>query len=304
MAGPKFNLNFDPAHGEAQRLSPLIRRVTANNTGPFTFQGTNTYILGTRSVAVIDPGPDDGAHIEALGVALADIEVSHILVTHTHRDHSPAAARLQQMTGAPIYGEGPHRPARELFNCEINPLDAAGDTDFRPDELLADDDVVTGDGWTLRVVATPGHTANHLCFALQEENTLFSGDHVMGWSTTIVAPPDGSMADYMASLAILIDRDDGLLLPGHGGPIDQVSQFLSDLKNHRLGRERAVLDQLAVGENTIPAMVKIIYARVDSRLHGAAALSILAHLEDLVARGQVACDGAPSISARFALCSR
>lgn len=300
-AAPRFVRDFDPRHGEAVRLSDLVTRVTAKNPGPFTFHGTNTYLVGRGELAVIDPGPDDPAHVEAVLAAIAGRPVVAILATHTHRDHSPAARPLAAATGAAIYGEGPHRPARALELGEINPLDASGDHDFRPDVLLGDGDRVSGEGWTLEAITTPGHTPNHLCFALAEEATIFTGDHVMGWSTSIVAPPDGAMADYMASLARLIDRPERLLLPAHGGGVSEPRDFLEALVRHRRGREKAVLDRLALGADTIPAMVAVIYADVDRSLHGAAALSMLAHVEDLVGRGLVVADGRVDLSARYRL---
>ena len=296
-----FDRVFDPRHGEAVTVSPLVRRVVANNPGPFTFHGTNTYLVGTDEIAVIDPGPDDPAHVAAILAAVGSARVTAILVTHTHRDHSPAAAALKVATGAPVWGEGPHRPARPLDLGEINPMDASSEVDFVPDRALVDGDVVRGAGWSLAAVATPGHTANHLCYALAEEATLFTGDHVMAWSTSIVAPPDGAMADYMASLRRLMARDDRLLLPAHGAGITEPLAFLTGLERHRLGREAAVLERLAAGDRTIPEMVATIYADVDRRLHGAAALSLYAHVEDLASRGIVAAEGAATLTGRWRL---
>jgi hydroxyacylglutathione hydrolase len=298
---PRFDRRFDPRHGEAVRLSDLVTRVVAKNPGPFTFHGTNSFLVGTRDLAVIDPGPDDPSHIDALLRAIDGRPVSAILATHTHRDHSPAARALARATGARVYGEGPHRPARPLDLGEINPLDASGDHEFRPDVTLGDGDVVAGEGWALEAIATPGHTPNHLCFALLQEATTFTGDHVMAWSTSIVAPPDGAMVDYMASLRRLIDRPENLLLPAHGAGIPEPTEFLEALVRHRLGREKAVLDRLAAGDETIPDMVRVVYAEVDRSLHGAAALSMLAHVEDLVARGLVATDGRVDLAARYRL---
>ncbi len=295
-----FDRAFDPRHGEAVRLSPLVRRVVAKNPGPFTFHGTNTFLVGDDEVAVIDPGPDDPAHVAAILDAVGDARVGAILVTHTHRDHSPAAAALKAATGATVFGEGPHRPARPLDIGEINPLDASSQTDFVPDVTLTDGAVVRGAGWTLEAVATPGHTANHLCFALVEEAALFTGDHVMAWSTSIVAPPDGAMADFMASLRRLMARDDRVLHPAHGASIEDPLPFLRGLEAHRLGREASLLAELGDGEKTIPEMVATIYAAVDRSLHGAAALSLLAHAEDLAARGVIAAvDGPVRLSARL-----
>jgi len=301
MSGPtlRFDRSFDPRHGEAVQVCDRVARVVAKNPGPFTFHGTNTFLVGDRDLAVIDPGPDDPAHVAALIAAIGERRVSAILVTHTHRDHSPAARALAAATGAPVYGEGPHRPARPLDLGEINPLDASGDHDFRPDVVLGDGDLVAGAGWTLEALATPGHTTNHLCFALREEEAIFTGDHVMGWSTSIVAPPDGLMSDYMASLARLQDRRERLLLPAHGNGIAEPEEFLEALVRHRLGREKAVLDRLAAGDETIPDMVRVVYADVDRSLHGAAALSMLAHVEDLVGRGLVVSDGRIDLAARY-----
>lgn len=293
--------DFDPRHGEPVRLSELVRRITAPNSGPFTFHGTNSYLVGDTALAVIDPGPDDAAHVEAILRAAEGRPISHIVVTHTHRDHSPGARLLKERTGAPILGCGPHRAARALNLGEVNPLDASGDTEHAPDVELADGERIAGEGWTLSAVDTPGHTANHLAFALEEEGLLFSGDHVMAWSTSIVAPPDGSMADFMASLERLMQRTDGRYLPGHGGTVDHPADYLPALKAHRLGREKSVLDRLTAGDETIAEMVATIYRDVPATLHPAASLSLFAHIEDLVARGFVLCDGAPALSSRYAL---
>jgi glyoxylase-like metal-dependent hydrolase (beta-lactamase superfamily II) len=297
----EFDTRFDGPHELPVEVAAGVRRLTANNPGPFTFQGTNSYIVGHDILAVIDPGPDDEAHLAALLAAIDGRPVSHIFVSHTHRDHSPLAARLKDKTGAIICAEGPHRPARPLRIGEFNPLDASADTEFAPDTALADGSVIDGGDWAIRTVLTPGHTANHAAFALEGTGTLFSADHVMGWSTSIVAPPDGAMADYMASLDKLLARHDKMFLPGHGGPVRQPHKFMRGLKAHRKMRERSILERLRVGDRTIAAMVAQIYRDTDPRLHGAAALSVLAHLEDLVARGIVAADGDPSIDANYAL---
>jgi glyoxylase-like metal-dependent hydrolase (beta-lactamase superfamily II) len=295
----EFDLSFEPAHERPVSVADGVVRVTANNPGPFTFHGTNSYIVGKKRLAVIDPGPDDDAHLAALIAAIGDRPVSHIFVSHTHRDHSPLAARLQQATGAPVLAEGPHRPARPLRIGEVNPLDASADTNFQPDIRLADGEAVDGGEWRLAAILTPGHAANHAAFALDRTGILFSADHVMAWSTSIVAPPDGALADYMASLDKLLTRRDRIFLPGHGGPVVRPGQFMRGLKAHRKMRERAILERLAAGDRTIPDMVEQIYRDTDPRLHGAAALSVLAHLEDLVARGIVATSGDPSIDARY-----
>lgn len=304
MDGPQFDLAFDPAHGQAVTVAPGVRRVTVNNPGPFTFHGTNSYIVGEGSVMVIDPGPEDEAHFEALMAALEGQTVSHIAVTHTHRDHAPLARRLKAATGALIVAEGPHRAARPLHEGEVNPFAESSDMDFVPDIALADGDMVTGEGFALTAILTPGHTANHAAFALSGttfgEGVLFSGDHVMAWATSIVAPPDGSMAAYMASLDRLMARtEDRLYLPGHGGPVSDPAPFLRGLKAHRRMRERAILERIRTGDRAIADMVRSIYATTDPRLHGAAALSVLAHLEDLVGQGLVVTDGPVALSAQY-----
>lgn len=296
----EFDVEFVPAHGEAVEVAPCVRRITARNPGPFTFHGTNTYLVGCDTLAVIDPGPDDDAHFAALVDAIAGRPVSHILVSHTHRDHSPLASRLSEATGAVVAAEGPHRAARPLGIGEISPLDAAGDRDFLPDLMLADGAVIDGDGWKLAAVLTPGHAANHAAFALDGTGILFSADHVMAWSTSVVAPPDGAMSDYMASLDRLIERDDRLLLPGHGGPVTSPRTFMRGLRNHRRMRERAIFERLSRGDRTVPELVASIYRDLDPRLRGAAGLSVLAHLEDLVQRGLVETGGRPAIGGTFA----
>ncbi|MGD9914683.1 MAG: MBL fold metallo-hydrolase [Rhizobiaceae bacterium] len=294
-SSPDFSYEFEPRHGEAVEVAPNVARVTVNNPGPFTFHGTNSYIVGSKSLAVIDPGPDDDAHLDALMRAIAGRPVSHIMISHTHVDHSPLAARLKQATGAPTAAEGPHRPARPLHVGEVNPLDASGDTGFVPDIVLADGALTEGDGWALRTVHTPGHTTNHVVFGLEGTGVLFSADHVMAWSTSIVAPPDGAMADYMGSLDRMLERQDRIYFPGHGGPVKEPTAFVRALKTHRKMRERAILERVKSGDRTIADMVKAIYRDTDPRLHGAAALSVLAQLEDLVGRGLVLTDGPAAI---------
>lgn len=291
----EFDTGFEPAHGSFVSVAPDILRVTAPNASAFTFHGTNSYIVGRDTLAVIDPGPDDERHLKTLLDAIDGRPVSHIFVSHTHRDHSPLARRLKAATGALVLAEGPHRPARELAIGEVNALDESNDTDFMPDIALPDNTVVDGDGWSIRAVHTPGHAANHAAFSLENTGILFSADHVMAWSTSIVAPPDGAMADYMASLERLLERDDRLLLPGHGGPVTQPKAFMRGLKAHRKMRERAILERLQQGDRTIGDMVRVIYRETDPRLHGAAGLSIIAHLEDLVSRGLATTHGAPAI---------
>lgn len=298
----EFDRSQTTPAGEVTDLSPLVRRVIAGNGGPMTFTGTCSYIVGRGTVAIIDPGPDDADHVTRLLAAVAGETVSHIVVTHTHRDHSPAVPALQAATGARVVGCGPHRPSRELGPGEGRVLDAAADSDFVPDWQMRDGDTVSGPGWSLRAVETPGHTANHLAYTLAEEETLFSGDHVMAWSTSIVAPPDGSMAAYMASIEKLRGLDHRLYRPGHGGPVAEPQRFLRGLVQHRRQREAAVLNRIGAGDETIAAMVPVIYQGLAPALHGAAALSVLAQLEDLVARGLVAAsDAIPALTSRYRL---
>ena len=278
-----------------------IRRVMANNPGPFTFKGTVSYIVGRGKVAIVDPGPDDAAHIGALLDAVRNETVTHIFVTHTHRDHSPAVPAIKAATGAKVYAEGPHRAARPLHIGEHNPLDASADRDFRPDVTLKDGEVVAGDGWSIEAVTTPGHTANHMSYALKDKNVLFAGDHIMAWATSIVAPPDGAMSDYMASLAKLAHRKETVYFPGHGPAITDASRFVNYYILHRKAREASILHRLSKGETDIPTIVRAIYIGIDPRLTGAAGLSVLAHLEDLVVRGLVETDGQPAIDGVYRL---
>jgi glyoxylase-like metal-dependent hydrolase (beta-lactamase superfamily II) len=287
--------------GACVRLSPLVRRVVANNPGPITFTGTCSYIVGRDRIAIIDPGPDLPDHVKALLQAVRGETVTHILVSHTHRDHSPATRAIQAATGARVVGCGPHRTARPLALGEVNPLEASVDLEYAPDQQLAAGDTVEGNGWRLVAVETPGHMANHLAFALPEEAALFSADHVMAWSTTVVAPPDGSMSAYMASLDKLRSRSERIYWPGHGGPVRDPQRFLRALAHHRRQREASILNRLAAGDRTIPEMVRAIYQGLKPALVGAAGLSVFAHLEDLVERGLVTVDGPPTLASEFRL---
>jgi glyoxylase-like metal-dependent hydrolase (beta-lactamase superfamily II) len=272
----------DKAPDIAQILTPLVRRVLAPNPSAFTYTGTQTYIVGTGDVAIIDPGPADPAHIDGILAATTGERIGTIICTHTHRDHSPAAAPLKAATGAQIIGCAP------LTLEDDGPrADAAFDTTYSPDRVLTDGERLTGPGWTLEAVATPGHTSNHLCLHLVEENALFTGDHVMGWSTTVVSPPDGDMADYMRSLDKLMKRTDAVYYPAHGEPVTKPQQFVRGLAGHRKQRERQILRMLENGEGVIADMVPKMYGGIDERLYGAAARSVLAHLIDLRDRGQV-----------------
>ncbi len=273
---------LDPATGIAEPVAPSLVRVLAPNPSPYTFTGTMSYVLGERRVAVIDPGPDDPRHLAALAGAIGGRPVEVILVTHNHRDHSPAARPLAAHTGAPIVGAASLRPAA-LDGGD----DPAFDRDHAPDRVLADGDRVAGDGWTLEAVATPGHTSNHLCFAWAGGDALFSGDHVMGWSTSVVIPPDGDMGDYMASLAKLTQRMEATYWPGHGPAVTDPQRLLRGMIGHRRQRERQLLRALAAGPLDVPSLVAASYKGLDERLVPAAQLSVLAHLRDLERRGSV-----------------
>lgn len=290
-----FNRDYPLKPGMVDEPVPGVRRLLCNNPSPFTFTGTNSYILGKGNVAIVDPGPDDEAHLTALLNAVRGETVTHIFVTHTHLDHSPGVPRIKAATGASVYAEGPHRASRPKYASEMRSSESGADRAFRPDVMLKDGEVVSGDGWRLEAVTTPGHTANHMAFAWPERGITFVGDHVMGWSTSIVAPPDGSMVDYMASLDKLTRRSEQLHFPGHGPEIPDAVRFVHFMIRHRKAREASILHRLAKGEADIPAIVRASYIGIDPRLTGAAGYSVLAHLEDLVARGMVATDGDPTI---------
>jgi len=289
---------IDIEHGRCDQVTPLIRRITANNPGGFTFKGTGTYIIGQGIVAVIDPGPLDDAHIKALLTELEGETVSHILVTHCHMDHSPGAAPFKQATGAKTFAFGPHGSGQLHDNVQI---EEGADRAFIPDVEIRDGDVLSGPGWTIDCVFTPGHTSNHMSFALREEKALFTGDHVMGWSTSIVSPPDGDMVTYIASLNLLLDRDDAIYWPTHGAPITDPKPFVRSFLAHRADRERQIIEQIEAGHTTIGEMVPVMYAATDTRLHPAAARSALSHLIKMVAEGTLACDGEPSLKTNFRL---
>ncbi|HTI66404.1 MAG TPA: MBL fold metallo-hydrolase [Caulobacteraceae bacterium] len=289
-----FVRETDVAYGRADPVSPLIRRVMANNPGPFTYLGTGTYIVGHGEVAVIDPGPDDPAHLAALLAATAGERIAEILVTHTHLDHSPLARPLAAATGAVVRG----LPAPGVADTGFEEADQAG---FRPDVRIGEGERVAGPGWTLEAMLTPGHASNHVAYALAEENALFPGDHVMGWSTTVISPPDGDMADYLASLEKVRARGFSTLWPTHGPPITEVEPFLAAYREHRLERERQILGQLAAGRGRIAQMVPAMYAAVSPRLHPAAAHSVWAHLIKLVREGRVACEAAPELGSAYRL---
>ncbi|MEA3043620.1 MAG: hypothetical protein QOH47_1458 [Sphingomonadales bacterium] len=272
--------------GKVEQVAPGVRRLLAPNPSPFTYTGTQTYLVGEGEVAVIDPGPDLAPHVDAILDATQGERIAAILATHTHRDHSPASRPLAAASGAPIVGCAP------LALEDDGPrADAAFDFDYAPDRILADGEALEGQGWTLRAVATPGHTSNHLCFALDGTGLLFTGDHVMGWSTTVVSPPDGDMSLYMQSLDRLLARDDHAYHPAHGPAVGNPHAHVRSLVAHRRMRERQILAFLAGGEGRIPVMVEAMYQAIDPRLHPAAGRSVLAHLVDLERRGLVKAEG-------------
>jgi glyoxylase-like metal-dependent hydrolase (beta-lactamase superfamily II) len=277
----------DQPTGVPEQLEPLVARLLAPNPSPFTNTGTQVHLVGTTDLAVIDPGPDDPEHVAAMLRAIDGRPVAAIVVTHTHRDHSPASRALARATGAPIVGCAP------LVLDDLGPrADASFDPDYAPDLILADGESIGGQGWTLVAVATPGHTSNHLCFALPEAGALFTGDHVMGWSTSIVSPPDGDMAAYMTSLDKLLQRDDRIYYPAHGEPVDRPQRLVRGMLGHRKQREGQILRLLGAGASDIPAMTEKMYVGIDRRLLPAAERSVLAHLIDLRDRGIVTAAGA------------
>ncbi len=283
MAIP-FIREFDAHYGVAEQVAPGLVRVLANNPSAFTFKGTGVYIIGETDVAMIDPGPDMSDHIEALKRALDGKRLTHILITHTHSDHSPAAAPLKEWSGAKTYGFGPHGSG--IADDSVK-MEAGGDMDFVPDVFVKDGDVIAGNGFTFDCVYTPGHTSNHMCFAWREPGYLFTGDHIMGWSTTVVTPPDGDMAQYMASVRKLQARGDKVLWPTHGAPVREPAPFLAAYLEHRLDREKQILACIKDGLVTIPDMVARMYVDVDKRLHPAASRSVLAHLIQLADEGRI-----------------
>ncbi|MDH3680533.1 MAG: MBL fold metallo-hydrolase [Acidimicrobiia bacterium] len=321
-----FNQDFKPVYRQVDELSPLIRRVVAENPNPFTFTGTGVYLVGRGSVAVIDPGPTLEDHLDAvLGALGPDETITHLLVTHTHTDHTAAVSKVVDRTGATTYGYGPHGPVPdddpldkvtfdEYFTAEEkvaiekewaetpDELKREGpDVDFVPDVAVADGAVIEGPGWTIEVVHTPGHTSNHVCFGLREEKVLFTGDHVMGWSTSVISPPDGDLFDYLNSLRKLLERDDERYWPTHGPAIDNPQEYVQSFLDHRLHRERQIIEALQAGPSTIKAIVPDMYADVDKRLWRAAANSVYSHLLALHRDGRVTADDEPSLTATWTL---
>lgn len=290
----KFNRDLAFDYGVLQEIAPGVRRIVARNPSPFTLHGTGTYVVGRGEVAVIDPGPADAAHLEALLSGLGGETVVHIVVTHTHVDHSPGAALLAARTGAPVSGCAPHRRYSDLFTGE-----AGGDLDYRPDRPLHDGEILRARGWELEAIHTPGHTSNHLCYALHPHGILFTGDHVMAWSTSVVSPPDGDMRAYMASVQRLAARGEGVYWPTHGPAIADPGAYLAALYEHRLERERLVEAALQDGRRTVPQIVERVYAGLDPRLVRAAGRTTWAHLIKLVDEGRVMADPDPAVDAEY-----
>jgi glyoxylase-like metal-dependent hydrolase (beta-lactamase superfamily II) len=292
-----FRREFSFEYGRLEPVAPMIRRIVAHNPSPFTFKGTGTYVVGDGEVAVIDPGPDLTEHVEALLAGLSGEQVTHILVTHTHRDHSPAARALQAATGAPTYGFGPHAGGKRGDPA----VEEGGDWDFVPDRTLHDGEPILSKGWAFEAVHTPGHTSNHLCFALANSGVLFSGDHVMGWSTSVIAPPDGDMAAYMASLDKLLGRPDTVYWPTHGPAITEPQNHVRAFVAHRREREAGILDCLGAGVGQIDAIVERLYIGLQPGLRRAAGRSVYAHLLDLIGRGVVESEMPPHPDAHYRL---
>jgi glyoxylase-like metal-dependent hydrolase (beta-lactamase superfamily II) len=285
-------------YGVLETVSPLIRRIVARNPSAFTYHGTGTYVIGRGKVAVIDAGPLDATHIDALLDALAGEEITHQLVTHTHIDHSPGAAPVRERTGARTHGFGPHGEGRYDRGEKV---EAGGDLSFAPDEEIRHGDVIYGDGWTIECVHTPGHCSNHVCFGLREEKALFTGDHVMGWSTSIISPPDGDLASYMASLELLLERDDARYYPTHGPAIDDPHPFVESFIAHRNSRDAQIRSCLERGIGRIEAMVPEMYRDIPSFMHRAAGRSVFAHILHMLEKGEVTTTGAPTVDAPYSL---
>lgn len=295
MTGIPFVKDLEFEYGQPSQVSRLVTRVIAKNPGPFTYTGTGVYIIGHQNCAVIDPGPDIPVHFEALKSALEGRNVTHVLVTHTHIDHSPLAHPLAQWAGCKVWAGGPAIPSSTDVAME-----EGDDLAFKPHETLTDGQVIKGEDWTIEAIATPGHTSSHFCFGLAEENALFSGDHIMGWSTTVISPPDGHMESYLNSLDKIRARNYTTIWPTHGPQISQTGPFLDAYKAHRVAREHAILDRLAAGDKLIPDMVKVIYKDVDKNLHPAACRSVLAHMIHLVEKGKIAAnDQNPGLASSF-----
>ena len=296
-----FKQDLTANYGKAEGLTPLITRILCNNPSPYTYTGTNTYLVGAcDGLAVIDPGPNDFEHGVAILRAAAGCKIDKILITHSHIDHSPLAAVLSQKTGAPIYGFGPHGTGRK-GGLEGEEVEAGADWSYKPDILVEDGDEITGPDWTITAHHTPGHTANHLCFHLMEENTLFVGDHIMGWATTVISPPDGDVRQYIESLRKVANLEPDILVPTHGPWVKNAVPFIRGIITHRKMREGQILKYLDLGLGTIEELVAAMYKDIDKRLHPAAARSVLGHLIALVDEKRVMCDGPVRLLSNYSL---
>ncbi len=290
--------DFDPQYGTLVSVSDRVRRLTANNPGPFTAWGTNVYVVGRGQVDIIDPGPNTDEHFEVLIRAIGEERVGRVFVTHQHSDHSPMAHRLASHFGCQTYGFGPAVCQETLDGAD---MEAANDVDFMPDICVQDEQLFKSDGWSILALHTPGHTSNHVCYAVPEDNGLMCADHIMGWATSVVIPPDGDMGDYMHSLHKIMDRKFAVLWPGHGAGISDPDPFIRAYIAHRNNRNAQILGLLKAGQSQIKAMVRILYAETDPRLHPAASLSVLAHIIHMVKTDLVVCDGAPGLDSTFCL---
>ena len=302
-----YRYEFDFEYGKIQKLSPSVRRIVAQNPNPFTFHGTNTYILGQGKVAVIDPGPDLDQHVNAIKSGLKGETITHILITHSHDDHWPAYVALQKSGAGKTYGHYPKEIDRPDLGEQPGGATGSGqeekydESGFVPQVSVASGEIISGDNWNVECVYTPGHAPNHLCFRFPEEKILFTGDHVMGWSTSVISPPSGNMEDYLNSLDLLLQGDDEVFWPAHGPFIDDPKPFVKAFIEHRKDREDQILSALAEGFDNIGEMVPGMYHDVPEYLHPAAARSVFAAMIYLVKRGKVICDGAVSINARYRL---
>jgi glyoxylase-like metal-dependent hydrolase (beta-lactamase superfamily II) len=294
-----FNRQFDADYGIAEDVAPGVRRIVANNPSPYTFLGTNTYLVGSGNVAVVDPGPDDPRHIKAIAEATKGERITHILITHSHRDHCAGARSLQSELGGEILSFGPTTSQRGAGAPGLG-SDFVDDA-FVPDRKLQNGDEVKGRGFALDVLHTPGHAPDHLCFALVGQRTMFTGDHVMGWNTTVIAPPEGNMADFLASMQRLLKRNDKVFLPGHGGRIQTPQRVVKAYIMHRQWRENTILACLEDGGRTIPQIVGKIHGGLDSKLRDAASLSVLAHLDYLIERDMVSVEKGSGLTGVYAL---